>query len=59
MQAWFSHMLSVKEHSHALFPKLKLGWRKTIKTKKTEGKGKDILTKDILSKANSNNDSVK
>ena len=51
-------MLSVKEHSHALFPKLKLEWRKTIKTKKAEGKGKDILTKDILSKANSNNDSV-
>ena len=64
-----SHMPSVKKHSYTLFPRFKSVRRETIKTIKKNKKNrwkrklvfspKDIiLTKDILSKRNSNNDSV-
>ena len=62
-------MLSIKKHIYALFPtapyiEINKNEKKTIKMRKTEGKWKQfflskyILTKDILSKTNSSNDSV-
>ena len=63
-----SHMPSVKKHSYTLFPRFK-SVRRDNKNHKKKKKNrwkrklvfspKDIiLTKDILSKRNSNNDSV-